>query len=195
VVIYVVAEQATLDAAPDPHSSGERPPRPITAGMTLAQELAPDPEPDIPAAPRPPAAHLSGGWTLPAPMVAELIRNGAKVKKVRHPGDGPPEPGYRPSAELERFIRCRDMTCRFPGCDHPAELADIDHTIPWPRGLTCGSNLKCLCRKHQLLKTFWGRRDHLIAVAAAPEVASGPGPVLPVARCGCGPGAGCWPLG
>ena len=47
------------------------------------------------------------------------------------------------------------MTCRFPGCDHPAEFADIDHTIPWPWGLTCASNLKCLCRKHHLLKTFW----------------------------------------
>ncbi len=123
--------------------------------MTLAEALAPDPEPDLPAFPRPPAAHLFGGATLPASMVAELIRNGAKVRPVRHPGDGPPEPGYRPSAALERFIRCRDMTCRFPGCDHPAEFADIDHTIPWPWGPTHASNLKCLCKKHHLLKTFW----------------------------------------
>jgi hypothetical protein len=148
VVIHVVAEAATLDAAPDPHTCGERPSRPITPGMTLAEALAPDPEPDLPPAPRPPAAHLFGGATLPASMVAELIGKGAKVRPVRHPGDGPPEPGYRPSAELERFIRCRDMTCRFPGCDHPAEFADIDHTIPWPWGPTCASNLKCLCRKH-----------------------------------------------
>ena len=84
------------------------------------------------AFPTPPAAHLIGGGTLPAPMIAELIRNGAKIQPVRHPGDAPPEPGYRPSAALERFIRCRDMTCRFPGCDHPAEFADIDHTIPYP---------------------------------------------------------------
>jgi hypothetical protein len=133
VVIHVVAERDALDGQPDPHTSGERPA---------------DPEPDIPAAPRPPAAHLIGGATLPASMVAELIRNGAKVRPVRHPGDAPPELGYRPSAELERFIRCRDMTCRFPGCDHPAEFADIDHTIPFPLGLTHASNLKCLCRKH-----------------------------------------------
>jgi Domain of unknown function (DUF222) len=155
VVIHVVAEQATVDAAPDPHSSGEPPSRPITSETTLTEALAPDPEPDIAAAPRPPAAHLSAGWTLPAPMVAELIRKGAQMRPVRHPGAAPPEPGYRPSAELERFIRCRDMTCRFPGCDHPAEFADIDHTIPWPWGPTCASNLKCLCRKHHLLKTFW----------------------------------------
>jgi hypothetical protein len=163
VVIHVVAEAAALDAAPDPHASGERPSRPITPDMTLAEALAPDPEPDLPAFPRPPAAHLLGGATLPASMVAELIRKGAKVRPVRHPGDAPPEPGYRPSAALEHFIRCRDMTCRFPGCDHPAEFADIDHTIPWPWGPTGASNLKCLCRKHHLVKTFWGWGEKQLA--------------------------------
>jgi hypothetical protein len=153
VIIHVVAHEDTLDAEPDPHTSGERAPRPITPDMTLAEVLAPDPEPDLPAE-RKPAAHQSGG-TIPAPKVAELIRSGAKVRRLRHPGNAPPEPGYRPSAELERFVRCRDMTCRFPGCDRPAEFADIDHTIPYPIGPTHASNLKCLCRKHHLLKTFW----------------------------------------
>jgi hypothetical protein len=32
---------------------------------------------------------------------------------------------------------------------------DVDHTTPWPAGPTCASNLKALCRKHHLLKTFW----------------------------------------
>lgn len=154
VVIHVVAHEDTLDAEPDPHTSGERAPRPITPEMTLAEALAPDAEPDLPAEAKP-AAHLTGGGTIPAPMIAELIRNGATVRWLRHPGDSPPEPGYRPSADLERFIRCRDMTCRFPGCDRPAEFADIDHTIPYPFGPTHASNLKCLCRKHHLLKTFW----------------------------------------
>jgi Domain of unknown function (DUF222) len=153
VIIHVVAHEDTLDAEPDPHASGERAPRPITPDMTLAEMLAPDPEPDLPAE-RKPAAHLGGG-TIPAEKVAELIRNGAAVRQLRHPGNAPPEPGYRPSADLERFIRCRDMTCRFPGCDCPAEFADIDHTIPYPIGPTHASNLKCLCRKHHLLKTFW----------------------------------------
>ncbi|CPR13491.1 HNH endonuclease [Mycobacterium bohemicum DSM 44277] len=45
-------------------------------------------------------------------------------------------------------------------CDRPAECADIDHTVPYPFGPTHPSNLKCLCRKHHLLKTFWtGWRD------------------------------------
>ncbi|MGZ4583912.1 MAG: DUF222 domain-containing protein [Mycobacterium sp.] len=160
VVIHVVADAATLDAQPDPHTNGEPPSRPITPGMTLAEALAPDPEPDVPPAPRPPAAHLVGGGTIPAPLVAELIRGGARVQPVSYPAEAAPEPGYRPSAQLARFIRCRDMTCRFPGCDRPAEFTDIDHTIAYPFGPTHRSNLKCLCRKHHLLKTFWtGWRD------------------------------------
>lgn len=154
VVIHALADPTSLDAEPDPHTSGERPSRPITPGMTLAEALAPDPEPDIPAL-RLPAAHLTGGGTIPASMVAELIRGGAKTKPLIHPADAPPELGYRPTAALERFVRCRDMTCRFPGCDRPAEFADIDHTIPYPAGPTHASNLKCLCRKHHLMKTFW----------------------------------------
>ena len=57
-------------------------------------------------------------------------------------------------------MRCRDLTCRAPGCDRPAVDCDLDHTIPYSQGgLTHPSNLKCLCRQHHLLKTFWGWRD------------------------------------
>lgn len=158
VVIHVVADASALDADRDPHMSGEQPSRPITDQTTLAEALAPDPEPDVPD-PRPPAL-IPGGGVVLAAQVAELIHGGATVRRVRHPADAKPESGYRPSAELERFIRCRDMTCRFPGCDRPAEFADIDHTVPYPFGPTHASNLKCLCRKHHLLKTFWaGWRD------------------------------------
>ncbi|ORB36724.1 hypothetical protein BST41_25275, partial [Mycolicibacterium porcinum] len=40
------------------------------------------------------------------------------------------EPGYRPSVALSEFIRWRDLTCRFPGCDAPVQRCDIDHTVP-----------------------------------------------------------------
>ena len=81
--------------------------------------------------------------------------DGARFREVFHPGITDPEPGYTPSAATAAFVRCRDLTCRFPGCDRPASLADIDHTVPHPLGPTHPSNLKCLCRFHHLLKTFW----------------------------------------
>lgn len=67
-----------------------------------------------------------------------------------------PEARYRPSTALAEFIRCRDLHCRFPGCDKPAEYCDIDHTVPWQQGgPTHPSNLALLCRAHHLVKTFW----------------------------------------
>ena len=91
---------------------------------------------------------------MPAPLLAELIRSGAKVREVGRPSEAP-ERGYVPSAKLAEFVRCRDLTCRFPACEEPAEFCDLDHTIPYPLGPTHPSNLKCVCRKHHLLKTFW----------------------------------------
>jgi hypothetical protein len=98
---------------------------------------------------------IIGGPFLPGTMARRFALT-AKVCKVCHPGDAPPEPRYTPSRRLAEFVRCRDLTCRFPGCSEPATNADIDHTIAWPIGPTCASNLKCLCRRHHLLKTFWG---------------------------------------
>ena len=156
VVIHVVADEAALSACPDPSMSGERPPRPFTPGMSLSEALAPDPEPDCAGdGINPRSGRIVGGGAVPAPLLAELIRSGAKLSPVHQPGDASAESGYRPSAALERFIRCRDLTCRFPNCDRPAEFCDVDHTVPFPLGPTHPSNLKCLCRKHHLLKTFW----------------------------------------
>jgi hypothetical protein len=117
VVIHVVAEESALTAAPDPHMSGESPGRPITPDTPLSEALAPGPEPDSPfEGIKPPAGRIVSGSAVPAPLLAELIRGGAKVVPVSHPGEAQPEPNYRPSAALDRFIRCRDLTCRFPGC-------------------------------------------------------------------------------
>jgi hypothetical protein len=99
-------------------------------------------------------AVILGGPVLPAPVAAHAALH-ATITPVIHPGQSAPECRYRPSKKLAQFVRCRDLTCRFPGCTKPATLADIDHTLPWPYGPTCASNLKCLCREHHLLKTFW----------------------------------------
>ena len=64
---------------------------------------------------------------------------------------------YRPPAALDDFVRARDHTCRFPGCQHSAHHADLDHTIRWPTGPTAPGNLGALCRHHHRLKhhTTW----------------------------------------
>ncbi len=98
--------------------------------------------------------YVSGYGALPPEMVRDLVRT-AKLTAVPHPGEPPCETSYRPTAAQSRFVRCRDLTCRFPGCDVPAEACQIDHTIPWPYGPTHPSNLKLLCVFHHLLKTFY----------------------------------------
>jgi hypothetical protein len=96
---------------------------------------------------------------IPTDLMDELVRS-AKLRPLIHPADAPPEAGYKPSQALADFVRCRDLTCRFPGCDQPATRCDLDHTIPYAEGgPTHASNLKGLCRRHHLLKTFWGWHD------------------------------------
>jgi hypothetical protein len=96
---------------------------------------------------------------MPAPLLAAKLADTATIRPLVHPGDAPSEPRYTPSRKLADFVRCRDLTCRFPGCDEPSYRCDLDHTIPYPVGPTCASNLACLCRKHHLLKTFCGWSD------------------------------------
>src|SRR5262249_52893726 len=94
--------------------------------------------------------YAPGFGAVPAAILQEMAAT-AQLKPLELPAPVC-EPGYRPSAALARFVRCRDLTCRFPGCDAPAEACDIDHTIPYPLGPTHPSNLKLLCRFHRLLK-------------------------------------------
>jgi Domain of unknown function (DUF222) len=97
---------------------------------------------------------------LITPELIEELAASAKQVPLVQPGDAPPEKGYVPSKALADFVRCRDLTCRWPGCDQPAIGCDIDHTIPYAQGgPTHASNLKCYCRTHHLVKTFCGWRD------------------------------------
>ena len=105
-----------------------------------------------------PGLVLGAEGMISAEMVAELAAT-AKLQPLIAPADMP-EPRYTPSAKLAAFVRCRDLTCRAPGCDRPAVDCDLDHTSAYHHGgRTHASNLKALCRKHHLLKTFGGWRD------------------------------------
>ncbi len=107
-------------------------------------------------------AILAGYGVIDAELVRELADAAAR-RMVECPAVSAAEAlRYQPSAALERWIRCRDLTCRFPGCDRPATICDVDHTVPFNHadpaagGLTVPWNLACYCREHHRLKTFHG---------------------------------------
>ncbi|MCV7071280.1 HNH endonuclease [Mycolicibacterium rufum] len=152
----------TPEPQPEPAIASTPEPEPEKAVGQPSSDPAANPGPADTAKPRPiPAGRPVGvipGFGLavvPAPLLAELIAHGATVRFTTDPAALTVVDGYRPSAALDRFVRSRDLTCRFPGCDRPAEYADIDHTNPYPYGLTHPSNTKCYCRQHHLVKTFW----------------------------------------
>jgi hypothetical protein len=98
--------------------------------------------------------YLPGFGILPAESVRELAAT-AQLKPLVMPS-GAPDPGYRPSAVTREFVQWRDLTCRWPGCDRPVAKCDVDHTVPYPAGVTHASDLKHYCRIHHLIKTFYG---------------------------------------
>ena len=161
VIVHVVTEAAVITAADAGTVHGQCPGDDTVEFITnrerllevLRESSAPDPAPQ----PAPAFGTVMGGSTVPAAVLADLITRGiAELRPIIHPATSPPQPRYHPSTALADFVRCRDLSCRFPGCDRPADGCDIDHTVPYARGgPTHASNLKCLCRLHHLLKTFW----------------------------------------
>jgi hypothetical protein len=141
-----------IDQAPEVETTTEdEPAEPTEAADQIANPVLSEPKSGV--------ALLARGRVLPIAALAEAIRGGAAIADMWLPGPDP-EPHYQPSAKLAEFIRARDVFCRFPGCDVPAERCDIDHVVPWPYGPTHPSNLNCKCRTHHLGKTFWeGWRD------------------------------------
>jgi Domain of unknown function (DUF222) len=98
--------------------------------------------------------YLPGYGVLPAATVTELAKH-ATLRPVAIPKDLVAEANYRPSTALTRFIRCRDLTCRWPGCDQRAQFSDIDHTVPYPYGPTHPSNNKPYCRIQHRMNPQW----------------------------------------
>ncbi len=129
-VVYVIADEKSVDEATT-----------AKVATKVAQCAAPP-------------SYLFGAGVMPNALLGGILEQ-AQIREVRHPGDAPPELRYTPTQITVDFVRCRDLTCRFPGCDKPAQFCDLDHTVPYPVGPTHPSNLKCLCRFHHLLKTFW----------------------------------------
>ena len=137
---------ACLCGSPDcPAADNEAPVTPMVINM-IAEAATVEGSSDTPG-------YLPGYGTIPAATVREMAKT-ASLRPVPSAEDLVAEPQYRPSAALARFIRCRDLTCRWPGCDQPAQKCDIDHSVPYPHGPTHPSNTKPYCRIHHLFKTF-----------------------------------------
>ncbi len=110
-----------------------------------------------------PGSEMAADGLITPELIAELAGT-AKLVPLVHPGDAAPEPRYTPSKALADFVRCRDLTCRWPGCDRPAHDCDLDHTVPYSEGgPTHAGNLKCYCRTHHLVKTFYDWRERQLA--------------------------------
>ncbi len=158
-VVHVLAEQATLDGTSN--HPGYLPgygilPADRVRELAASAKLKPVRVPARHAEPTEPSAAIKP--TDPADFTAPVE---AALPSEPDVPEGS-EPGYRPSVALSEFIRWRDLTCRFPGCDAPVQRCDIDHTVPYPLGPTHPSNTKLYCRAHHLLKTFcpgWSDRQ------------------------------------
>ncbi len=148
-VVYVVADEKSVEAA-----------RYVAVGAAPDQRTAPASGTAVHSADTAsqctaPPAYLFGAGIMPTALLGATLAR-ATIREVRHPGgDSPPDPRYAPTREMREFVRCRDLTCRFPFCDEPAQFCEVDHTVPYPVGPTHPSNLKCVCGLHHLVKTFW----------------------------------------
>lgn len=147
------AECPTRSAAPQPEPSSP----PVVFNVVAERDTV------VGAGTTP--GYVLGYGVIDADLVRELAAE-ATMRLVTEPDvDAAAALRYQPTVSVQRWVRCRDLTCRFPGCEHPAEDCDVDHTMPFDHtnptrgGLTVPANLKCLCRFHHRLKTFGGWSD------------------------------------
>lgn len=59
---------------------------------------------------------------------------------------------YVPGRKLKHLIHARTQLCSAPACNSQACYSDLDHTIPYPDGLTDECNLNPKCRRHHRTK-------------------------------------------
>src|SRR4051794_24303546 len=104
---------------------------------------------------------LAGYGPIPAEVARQLAADGLWRRWLVDESGRVADVGsltYTPSAALDRYVRGRDGTCRFPTCTRPAVDCDLDHTIPFDKrdphagGSTVAGNLTALCRRHHRLK-------------------------------------------
>lgn len=112
-----------------------------------------------PTAPTGRAGYIIGtGWVSPATTAAlaetaDLVRKLPALDEIRDTSC------YRFTTRQRAAVIGRDVRCRFPGCQVPADRCELDHIVnspftdPTSHGPTDISNCACLCRTHHALKT------------------------------------------
>jgi hypothetical protein len=111
----------------------------------------------------PGVTNTDAGTTPVTAFTAATSRAGGSRIEVQITDQPPPSnpDRYTPSPALDRYIRLRDRTCQFPGCNRPAEFTDVDHRVAFHAGgRTTAANLWCLCRHHHRLKHEGGWYIH-----------------------------------
>ncbi|MHA7238371.1 HNH endonuclease [Arthrobacter sp. TMS1-12-1] len=104
-------------------------------------------------------ADLEGYGPIPSDIARRLAAHAPSFTRLlTHPETGAVlsvgRDTYAVPADLKKWLRVRDRTCRHPGCSIPAARCELDHTTPWARGgPTDHDNLAHLCRKHHMLKS------------------------------------------
>lgn len=106
--------------------------------------------------------HLNGGpiWSVETGWLEGLAAQKwlDRVNSIRIISDSAAS-GYRPTEAQSAFVKGRDGTCMFPGCDIGADTCQLDHITPYDHdnpesgGPTDTENLHALCQRHHNLKT------------------------------------------
>jgi hypothetical protein len=119
-------------------------------------------------------ADLEGYGPIPAETAGRLVAHAPCFTRLLiHPETGVVlsvgRTTYAVPADLKRWLRVRDRTCRHPGCTIPASRCELDHTKPWSQqGTTAEDNLAHLCRNTTCSKAK--------ASGTTPKPATMPGP-------------------
>jgi hypothetical protein len=122
--------------------------RPVTVQVTVAVTtlLGLDEQP----------GQLAGYGPVPASVARRLAAEGTWRRLLTDPVSGTVldygRTRYTPPPDLVDHVVARDRTCRWPGCDRPAALAEIDHTTPYPDGATAADDLGPFCKNHHIGK-------------------------------------------
>jgi Domain of unknown function (DUF222) len=120
-----------------------RPPEPVVSPSPAATTGPPGP-PDTHDADAAPAAQLAELFRRMRVTFAPIAKDSCDHHDA--------EDRYIPSRKLKHLVRARTTTCTAPGCTAQAIHCDLDHTIPYPDGLSCQCNVAPKCRRHHQVK-------------------------------------------